>query len=107
MDRSSSASILKRDQRLDNAVALGIHHRERRGHLVERETVRGQGRRIDAVSLEQAQQSLEAQAAAGTERRADRLLGHSDAPRLARNADELAAAVIADVGDGTAGARRA
>lgn len=62
---------------------------------------------VDAVVFEQAEEALEAEAAAGTERGDDVLLGHADAPVVPRYLDELALAVVADVRDGAAGFRDA
>src|SRR5271165_803970 len=86
---------LEDDHRLDDIVALLVHHVEGRFELVEREGVRREGRRVDPPLLQDLQQTAQAQASSGTQGGLDRLFCHPYAPRFARNRHGVAFAVVA------------
>jgi hypothetical protein len=73
---------------------------------IERKAVCGQLCRVGALHLEQPEQALHALASPRAQRHANRLAAHADAPREARDADEIAVTVVPDVGDRATGSRR-
>src|SRR5579885_223333 len=84
-EQRSSRLLLEQNQRLGDSVALALHHFERALEFDEAKGMRGQTRRIDTAMLDQAQQPLHAQPAAGTEACANGLLRHAYTPFHARN----------------------
>src|SRR6266568_5482746 len=92
-------TLLEHNQRLQHTIQFLVHDLKGFIQLAERKCVSGHARGINALHLQQLQESLHTQSTSWTETCGDGFFSHTDSPSHARNMHVFALSMIADIGD--------